>query len=360
MDTSKPNLLSIPPMSALSLAVPPAQAVFAFPSPEQPWSSPSPTAQPTESPVLSAATAAWTIALPASSPPPPPPKFKWRNPKRMVDLSAFNISAFSGGRHNIEIVQGIPDIIASFDVSSAHIDANATASSSSSSSTTTTTSDSDSDSSSDSPDALASALATHWPPSTSTLQLHYPAGSINPAQPHRPIGGAQFYATPLDLARAHNVSLAYSAFFPVDFAWVRGGKMPGLYGGRGGCSGGDEARDCWSTRLMWRAGGEGEMYLVSVVFPSLPFPPLLPASLTHSLTHPRPVVRPKIQTTPHPLRLPALRLLHNIRPLHRSRRLHVGNRALDARGADCGAQHAREGRWVFCAGCGWGEGRGAV
>lgn len=37
--------------------------------------------------------------------------------------------------------------------------------------------------------------------------------------------------------------------------------MPGLYGGRNSCSGGDPANDCFSTRLMWRANGQGEMYL---------------------------------------------------------------------------------------------------
>ncbi|KAI0713624.1 hypothetical protein C8Q76DRAFT_731980 [Earliella scabrosa] len=37
--------------------------------------------------------------------------------------------------------------------------------------------------------------------------------------------------------------------------------MPGLYGGHDGCSGGDDALGCFSTRLMWRGGGVGELYL---------------------------------------------------------------------------------------------------
>ncbi|KAF9494129.1 polysaccharide lyase family 14 protein [Pleurotus eryngii] len=80
----------------------------------------------------------------------------------------------------------------------------------------------------------------------------YPAGSINPAS--QPQGGAEFYASPLEgMAKARQMVLTYSVFFPVDFNWVRGGKLPGLYGGRSHCSGGDDATDCFS--------GAGELYL---------------------------------------------------------------------------------------------------
>ena len=41
----------------------------------------------------------------------------------------------------------------------------------------------------------------------------------------------------------------------------KGGKLPGLYGGHGGCSGGAESEDCLSTRLMFRTDGQGELYL---------------------------------------------------------------------------------------------------
>ncbi|KAF4578354.1 hypothetical protein EYR36_000161 [Pleurotus pulmonarius] len=88
----------------------------------------------------------------------------------------------------------------------------------------------------------------------------YPAGSINPAS--QPQGGAEFYASPLEgMAEAQQVILTYSVFFPLGFDWVRGGKLPGLYGGRQHCSGGDSATDCFSTRMMWRQGGAGELYL---------------------------------------------------------------------------------------------------
>lgn len=95
---------------------------------------------------------------------------------------------------------------------------------------------------------------------SSVMQLLYPANSIDPA--NKPQGGAEFYASPIDLSDARNVTMGYSVFFPENFDWVLGGKLPGLYGGHTGCSGGNAALDCFSTRLMWRQDGAGELYLV--------------------------------------------------------------------------------------------------
>ncbi|KAF9265904.1 hypothetical protein L218DRAFT_897844 [Marasmius fiardii PR-910] len=95
--------------------------------------------------------------------------------------------------------------------------------------------------------------------SRSMLEIFYPEGSINPS--NSPRGGAQFYASPIDISSAENVTFSYSVFFPVGFEFVKGGKLPGLYGGHSGCSGGNSATSCFSTRLMWRSGGEGELYL---------------------------------------------------------------------------------------------------
>ncbi|KLO15741.1 hypothetical protein SCHPADRAFT_248092 [Schizopora paradoxa] len=93
----------------------------------------------------------------------------------------------------------------------------------------------------------------------SILQVLYPAGSVNPG--NDPVGGADFYASPLNLDGATSVTLEYSVFFPSGFQWVKGGKLPGLYGGHMTCSGGDDATTCFSTRLMWRQDGAGELYL---------------------------------------------------------------------------------------------------
>jgi hypothetical protein len=86
----------------------------------------------------------------------------------------------------------------------------------------------------------------------------YPAGTYKPSA--KPAGGTGFYATPLQLSNATTVTLQYSIFFPKGFNFVKGGKLPGLYGGHPSCSGGNAAVDCFSTRFMFRTNGMGELY----------------------------------------------------------------------------------------------------
>jgi hypothetical protein len=89
-------------------------------------------------------------------------------------------------------------------------------------------------------------------PGTQTiLEITYPRGSYSPS--HEPRGGTDFYAVPLfsqtgdsrrnpalvprsddaveTLRAANNVTMSYSVFFPDTFDFVKGGKLPGLYGG---------------------------------------------------------------------------------------------------------------------------------
>jgi len=58
--------------------------------------------------------------------------------------------------------------------------------------------------------------------------------------------------------------VSYELAFDSGFDWVKGGKLPGLRGGLNstGCSGGNQADGsaCFSTRLMWRKDGAGEVY----------------------------------------------------------------------------------------------------
>ncbi|KAG6811772.1 hypothetical protein H0H92_005902 [Tricholoma furcatifolium] len=98
-----------------------------------------------------------------------------------------------------------------------------------------------------------------------TLVGTYPAGSY--AGSKDPGGGGfVFEATGgVNLTNAKEVTLSYSVQFPSGFNFVKGGKMPGLYGGTTPeiaktCSGGRHNNDCWSGRLMWRQEGEGELY----------------------------------------------------------------------------------------------------
>ncbi|CAE6508847.1 unnamed protein product [Rhizoctonia solani] len=148
----------------------------------------------------------------------------WQAPTNFENLECFNILKYGFGKSNLNVVQGIP--------ASASLTAFAPA-----------------------------PTGTHeWNNDMSALEVFFPEGSINPG--NSPQGGADFYANPLPtLKDAQNVTFGYSVFLPADFEPVRGGKLPGLYGGKTGCSGGDAALDCFSTRLMWRGNSDGELYL---------------------------------------------------------------------------------------------------
>jgi hypothetical protein len=95
------------------------------------------------------------------------------------------------------------------------------------------------------------------------LRVVYPRGSASPTVTRAtgaPVGGVQFYAD-LGLAPRDSLHLGYYVRFAPGFDFVRGGKLPGLFGGTVG-SGGHipDGTDGFSTRLMWRKGGDGEVY----------------------------------------------------------------------------------------------------
>ena len=95
------------------------------------------------------------------------------------------------------------------------------------------------------------------------LRVVYPAGSASPTVNRKhgaPLGGAGFYAE-LDTNNAKSLRLTYYLRFSENFDFVKGGKLPGLFGGDG-ASGGKipDGKDGFSTRFMWRKQGEGEIY----------------------------------------------------------------------------------------------------
>ncbi|HUR68250.1 MAG TPA: hypothetical protein VM370_03320 [Candidatus Thermoplasmatota archaeon] len=85
------------------------------------------------------------------------------------------------------------------------------------------------------------------------LRVRYPDGAIGSDS------GAEWKAKPF--SPQESLHMRYKVRFPVGFDFVRGGKLPGLYGGAGN-SGGNipDGTDGWSTRMMWREGGKGEVY----------------------------------------------------------------------------------------------------
>ncbi|MFE7607309.1 polysaccharide lyase [Streptomyces celluloflavus] len=104
----------------------------------------------------------------------------------------------------------------------------------------------------------------------SALQVTYGAGSsANSCSDCPNPGGGQFY-TQLgaigrsDLAKSATLDLKYGLKLPAGFDFGKGGKLPGLYGGKIGAeSGGNHGRG-WSTRYMFRAKShpdDGEVYL---------------------------------------------------------------------------------------------------
>ncbi|KAI8100558.1 hypothetical protein M9434_004950 [Picochlorum sp. BPE23] len=108
------------------------------------------------------------------------------------------------------------------------------------------------------------------------MKISYPAGSWSPGS-EKP-GGVLFYTYPTKTepsektypVSASGATLEYEVYFPLDFEWVKGGKLPGFMGGASngiGCGGGNRDYDCFSYRVMWRREGYGEAY-VYAPFPS--------------------------------------------------------------------------------------------
>ncbi|EJU05879.1 NADP-binding protein [Dacryopinax primogenitus] len=180
-------------------------------------------------------TEACSPSITSSSPP-----MIWRQSLTMTDLDEWNITNFACGKQNLNIVSSIPlPLYASAPIATELVSLT-----------------------NDIPIIIARGPGPLPPTeSPSLLRITYPIHSSDPSL--TPLGGADFYSNPLSIAlkNATSVSLSYSVFFPLEFDFVRGGKLPGLYGGAYGCSGGKSAEECWSSRLMWRREGAGELYL---------------------------------------------------------------------------------------------------
>ena len=122
-------------------------------------------------------------------------------------------------------------------------------------------------------DALKPLSSGHLPDTVSApdgsqaLSATYPAGIVGLKNG----GGMNFYTegnkNGVNVEGATEVTFTYSVFFPDDFDFVKGGKLPGVYGGTSldnakSCSGGrqDDRQSCFSARTMWRTDGMGEIY----------------------------------------------------------------------------------------------------
>ncbi|KAK6173460.1 hypothetical protein SNE40_016905 [Patella caerulea] len=88
-----------------------------------------------------------------------------------------------------------------------------------------------------------------------TIRIFYKNGSYSKTA----FRGTAFYSKSLFPGR-NCVRLGFDVYFEPGFDFVRGGKLPGIWGGSTSCSGGRNATDCFSTRFVWRAHGDGEVY----------------------------------------------------------------------------------------------------
>ncbi|EST09896.1 hypothetical protein PSEUBRA_000293 [Kalmanozyma brasiliensis GHG001] len=184
----------------------------------------------------------------------------WQQAVKFTDLSDFRIKYYSSGQNNSRVLPGLPaSALERRDVSRARRERRQDSSTSTLPARTSTTSASTSSSTSTTSSAATTASSVAAVSSDSVLQIFYPAHSYSPSV--NPVGGTQFYAfTPFDLSQATSVTLNYSVYFPSNYTFVQGGKLPGLYGGAEGCGGGNNASDCWSSRMAWRTDGAGELY----------------------------------------------------------------------------------------------------
>ncbi|MGV0024793.1 polysaccharide lyase [Phormidesmis priestleyi] len=95
------------------------------------------------------------------------------------------------------------------------------------------------------------------------LRVSYPRGSASPESARNSrsaIGGGQFLAS-LGIQPADKLRLSYFVRFSENFDFVKGGKLPGLFGGVANSGGKTpDGTDGFSTRYMWRRGGAGEVY----------------------------------------------------------------------------------------------------
>ncbi|GAB4823471.1 hypothetical protein N2152v2_010517 [Parachlorella kessleri] len=94
------------------------------------------------------------------------------------------------------------------------------------------------------------------------MHVDFPQGSYSTSSDIP--GGTLLYAYPMGNGvpiAYYGATLEYDVYFPPDFPFNKGGKLPGLGGGPRGCGGGADPISCWSVRLMWRREGAGEAYM---------------------------------------------------------------------------------------------------
>ncbi len=90
------------------------------------------------------------------------------------------------------------------------------------------------------------------------LKVNYPKDSFKPSAD--PKGGIGFYASPKSIfPQTDYISLSYDLYFDDSFDPVKGGKLPGIFIGEPGASGGRHSNNQASARIMWRKGKDDDI-----------------------------------------------------------------------------------------------------
>jgi hypothetical protein len=88
-----------------------------------------------------------------------------------------------------------------------------------------------------------------------SLRVDYVPGAVGMSS------GWGFHATPEHAFPTISSTLSYRVFFPEDFDWKRGGKLPGLFVGHPGATGGNWEYKAGSARVVWQRNGVAALYL---------------------------------------------------------------------------------------------------
>lgn len=91
------------------------------------------------------------------------------------------------------------------------------------------------------------------------LQVYYPKDSFKPSGKIQ--GGIGFYASPKAVFPCKKITLSYELYFADNFDPIKGGKLPGLFIGDPGASGGNHDAKKASCRIMWRTNLDAEAYV---------------------------------------------------------------------------------------------------
>ena len=73
--------------------------------------------------------------------------------------------------------------------------------------------------------------------------------------------GFCFHAAPKHCCPAKVIQFSYNVYFPDSFKWVRGGKLPGIYIGSPGATGGNWELNSGSVRVVWQRKGVACLYV---------------------------------------------------------------------------------------------------